>query len=98
MEREERAIIVEEWWNIAQNEECVLVKHFKHRSLLKYTRVARGQNGVEVKNMIDLTLVKRYMLQYVHHVVLCKVSLVGAWIKRREAVVGSKRIGSEKLR
>ena len=60
--------------------------------------------------MIDLLLVKRDMLQYVqdvrtmgrdlsdHYVVLCKVRLVGAWIKRREAVVGARRIRSEKLR
>ena len=30
--------------------------------------------------------------------VLCKVRLVGAWIKRREVVVGARRIRSEKLR
>ena len=34
----------------------------------------------------------------VHHVVLCKVRLVGAWIKRREVVVGARRTRSEKLR
>ena len=33
-----------------------------------------------------------------HHVVLCKVRVVGAWIKRREIVVGARKIGSEKLR
>ena len=31
-----------------------------------------------------------------HHVVLCKVSLVGAWIKRQEVVVGARSIRSEK--
>ena len=31
-----------------------------------------------------------------HHVILCKVSLVGAWIKRREVVAGARRIRSEK--
>ena len=52
--------------------------------------------------MIDLVLVKRDMLRYVqdvrgmgrdlsdHYVVLCKVRLVGAWIKRREVVVGAE--------
>ena len=30
--------------------------------------------------------------------VLCKVRLVGAWIKRREVMVGARRIKSEKLR
>ena len=78
--------------------------YFKHRSLYKYTRVARGQDGVEIKSMIDLVLVKRDRLRYVqdlrvvrgmgralsdHHVVLCKVRLV---------VVGARRIISEKMR
>ena len=33
----------------------------------KHTRVARDQDGVEQKSMIDLVLVK-YMLSYVHDV------------------------------
>ena len=33
-----------------------------------------------------------------HYVVLCKVRLLGAWIKRREVVVGARRIRREKLR
>ena len=33
-----------------------------------------------------------------HYVVLFKVRLVGAWIKRREVMVGARRIRSEKLR
>ena len=44
---------------------CTSNIYFKHRSLHKYTRVARGQDGVEIKSMIDLVLVKRDMLQYV---------------------------------
>ena len=32
--------------------------YFKRRSLDKYTSVARCQDGVEVKNMIDLVLKK----------------------------------------
>ena len=75
--------------------------------------MARGRNGVEIKSMIDLVLVKREMLRYVqdvrvvrglgrglsgYHVVLCKVRLVGACIRRREVVVGARRIRSEKLR
>ena len=44
------------------------VTHFKHRSLHKYTRVARGRDGVEIKSMIDLVLVKRDMLQYMQDV------------------------------
>ena len=33
-----------------------------------------------------------------HHVVLCKVRLVGTWIKRGEVVDGARRIINEKLR
>ena len=79
----------------------------------KYTRVAKGQGGVETKSMIDLVLVKRDMLRYVqnmramrgmgrglsdHHVVLCKFMLVEAWIKRREVVAGTRRVRRNKLR
>ena len=92
---------------------CVGNTYFKHISVHKYTRVARGRGGVEIKNMIDLLLVKRDMLRYVqdvravrgmgcglsdHYVVLCKVRLVWIWIKRRVVVVGARRIRSEKLR
>ena len=67
---------------------CVGNTYFKHRGLHKYTRKARGREGVEIKSMIDLLLVKRDMLRYVqdvravrgmgcgtsdHCVVLCKV-------------------------
>ena len=67
---------------------CVGSTYFEHRSLHMYTRVARSQDGGEVKSMIDLVLVKKDMLCYVHdvravrgmgqglsdhHVVLCKV-------------------------
>ena len=63
--------------------------------------------------MIDLVLLKRDMLRYVqdvravtgigrgfsdNHVVLCKIRLVGTWIKIREVVVGARKIRSEKLR
>ena len=62
--------------------------------------------------MIDLVPVKRDMLRYEqdvrsvrgmgpglsdHYVVLCKVRLVGAWIKRRKVVVGARRIRSKKM-
>ena len=33
-----------------------------------------------------------------HHVVLCKVSLIGAWIKRVKVVVRARRIRSKKVR
>ena len=88
--------------------------YFEHRSLRKYIRVTRSQDGVEVKTMIDLVLMKKAMLCYVqdgmavrrmerglsdHRVVLCKVRLVGTCIKRREVGNGARRsIRREKLR
>ena len=36
---------------------CVSNTYFKHRSMHKYTRVARGREYVKIKNMIDLMLV-----------------------------------------
>ena len=44
--------MVEEWWSFVQKGDT----YFKHRSLHKYTRVARGRNGVEIKSIIDLVL------------------------------------------
>ena len=95
----------------AESELCVGNIYFKHRSLHKYTRVARGQDEMDMKSMIDLMLVKRDMRRYVqdvrvvrgmgrglsdHHVVLCKFRLVGASIKRRD-VIEARRIRTEKL-
>ena len=92
---------------------CVGNTYFKHTKLLKYTRVARGQDGEEIKNMIDLVLLKRDMLRYVqymwavkeigrgtlgNYVIMCKVRFLGAWTKRRKVVVGARRIKSENLR
>ena len=37
--------------------------YFEYRSSYKYTRVARGQYGVEIKSRIDLVLVKKDMLR-----------------------------------
>ena len=91
---------------------CVGNTYLNHKSLYKYTRGTRGQDGEEVKNMIDLVLMKKDMMCYVqdmramigigrcisnHHAGLCKVRLVRAWIKRRDVVVGARRIRSEKL-
>ena len=42
--------------------------YFKHKSLHKYTRVAKGQDGLEVKRMILLMLVKKDILSYVQDV------------------------------
>ena len=46
---------------LAERGLCVGNTYFKHRSVHKYTRVASGQDGVEIKSMIDLELVKRDM-------------------------------------
>ena len=43
---------------------CMGDTYFKHKSLHKYTRVARGQDGMDIKRMIDQVLVKRDMLLY----------------------------------
>ena len=57
--------------------------------------------------MKDLMLVKKDMLHYVyderavrgmgqvllvHHVILCKVRLVGTWLERREVMNGARRV------
>ena len=81
---------------------CVGNIRFEHRSLHKYTRVVRGQDGVEVKSMTDLDML-RYVLDVKavremersrsdHHVILCKVRLAGTWIKRREVVIEAMRL------
>ena len=38
---------------------CFGNTYFKRRSLHKYTGVTRGKDGVDIKSMIDLVLVKR---------------------------------------
>ena len=92
---------------------CAGNTYFQHKGLLKCTRVIRDQDGAEIKSMTDLALMKRDMLQYVQdvrvvkgirqglsdpYVVICKVRLVEAWVKRREVVVWTRRIRNEKLR
>ena len=61
--------------------------YFKHRSLPKYTRMATGRDGMKIKSMIDLVLVKMDMLRYIQDVRVVrgmgrflsgKVRLVGA--------------------
>ena len=47
---------------------CVGNTYFKHMSLHKYSRVTKGQDGVEIKSMIDMVLVKRDILCYVQDV------------------------------
>ena len=47
---------------------CVGNAYFEHKSLDKYTRVAIGQDGGEVKSMIDLVLVKKDIMRYVQDV------------------------------
>ena len=42
--------------------------YIEHWSSHKYIGVARGKDGVEVKSMIDIVLVKKYMLRYVKDV------------------------------
>ena len=55
----------------------------KVKSMLHYVQDMRAMRGIG-QGLSD------------HHVLLFKVRLVGAWINRREVVVGSRRIRSEK--
>ena len=43
---------------------CMSNTYFKHKSLCKYTRVARGQDGLGLRSIIDVVLIKRDILQY----------------------------------
>ena len=43
---------------------CMGDTYFENKSLYKYTRMTRGQDGAEVKNITDLVLVKNDMLYY----------------------------------
>ena len=78
----------------------MLVTHFEHKG-------GKGIDGVKVKSMINLVLVKKDMLHFVqdvragrrmgqgipdHHVILCEFRLVGTWIKRRVVVNGARKI------
>ena len=47
---------------------CVGNTYLEHKSLHKYPKVARGQDGVEIKSMIYLVLVKKDMVRYVKDV------------------------------
>ena len=62
-------------------------------SFRRYTKVPRGQHGVEVKSMIYLVLVKKDMMRYVQNVrlvTLCKVRLGGGHVLIRERPLGRK--------
>ena len=41
---------------------CVRNTYYEHKDLHKYTRVARSQDGEEIRSMIDLVLVKKNKL------------------------------------
>ena len=47
---------------------CIGNTYFEHKSLHNYTRVAMGQDRMEIKSIIDLLMVKRDMLRYVQDV------------------------------
>ena len=52
----------------AERRLCVSNTYFEHKGLHKYTKLARGQDGVEIRSMIDLVLVKKDMLHYAEDV------------------------------
>ena len=66
LEFQERMIIVEEGWSSGQKGDCVWVTHILSTEVC--ISIQEWQEGVEVKSMIDLVLVKRDMLQYVQDV------------------------------
>ena len=90
---------------------CIANTHFRHKAIHKYTwRGKRG--GTECRSLIDLVLVKKDMLRDIvdvkalrglnggvsdHMIVLCKLKLIGAWVKKRELDCNVGRIRSEKL-
>ena len=61
-------MITEEEWCSFKRELCVSDMHFEDKSLHNNARVARGQDGVEVKIMVDLVLMEKDMLRYVQDV------------------------------
>ena len=68
----------------AERELCVGSTYFEQKNLYKYTRVARGQDGLEAKSMIDLALVKGEMLRYVQDVRAVREVVDRAWKVRSE--------------
>ena len=52
----------------AEKELSVSTIYFEDQSLYKYTRVARGQDGVEVMSMMDIVGVKKDILHYMQNV------------------------------
>ena len=85
----------EEWYRSVLKGDYVWVTHTSSTRVC--IRVARGKDGVMVKSIIDLLLVKKDMLHYIkdvraargmgrslsdHYVVPCKVKLVGVWLRR----------------
>ena len=62
--------------------------YFKHMSLHKRTGVVRGQHGVEVKNIMDMVLVKKEMLRYM--IIMSRKGgsrSNGQWLKVQEKCV-----------
>ena len=103
----------EEWWGSVLKAGSMWVAHTSSTRVcisIQGWQEAKIDWGKEPYNMM---LVKKDMLRYVqevravrgmgrglldHHVVLSKVTLVGAWIKRREVVDRARKIRSKKLR
>ena len=63
LEFQERMIMEEECSSVLK-EDCVDNTQFEQKSLRKYTRVVRDQDGLKVKSIIDVVLVNRDMLYY----------------------------------
>ena len=52
----------------AERSLCLGDTYYKHSSLHKYAKMAKNKDGMEVKTMIDLVLVKKDILRYVQDV------------------------------
>lgn len=95
----------------AERELSVANTYFQHKNIHKYTwSVRRGEN--ECKSLIDLVLVKKEMMRDIldvkairglnggisdHMIVLCKLRLIGSWVKKRQVECKVGRIRSERL-
>ena len=61
LEFRERMIMVEEWWSFAKKGDSVWVTYILSTEVCISTHEWQGVE-TEIKSMIDLVLVKRYML------------------------------------
>ena len=113
LEFRERMIIVEEWWSFAQKGDCEWITHILSTEACISTQEwqeaktegdkehGRSNTGEEdmlrcVQGVRAVRGMRRGLSD--HLVILCKVRLVGTWIKKREVVAVARRIRNERLK